>query len=173
MTTNGGPGVAELAHRAVTGLTARRLTLAVAESLTGGLVMAALTEVPGASAVLRGGPVVYATDTKATALDVDAGLLADRGPVDPDVAEAMARSVRTRWAADLGLATTGVAGPDPQAGHPVGEVFVALADEAGSTVLRLDLGDAGGRAAIRELTVERALSALLARWGLGGEVFVG
>ena len=173
MTPSSSPGTTELARRAVAELTARQLTLAVAESLTGGLVMAALTEVPGASVVLRGGSVVYATDTKATALDVDAGLLADRGPVDPDVADAMARSVRTRWGADLGLATTGVAGPDPQAGHPVGEVYVALADEAGSTVLRLDLGDSGGRATVRERTVERALSALLAREGLGGEASVG
>jgi nicotinamide-nucleotide amidase len=157
----------------VTTLTSRRLTLAVAESLTGGLVMATLTEVPGASVVLRGGPVVYATDTKAVALDVEPELLADRGPVDPDVAEAMARSVRNRWAADLGLATTGVAGPDPQAGHPVGEVYVAIADQAGSTVLRLDLGAAKGRKAIREMTVERALTALLARLSLGREASVG
>ena len=164
---------AELARRAVAALASRNLTLAVAESLTGGLVMAALTEVPGASAVLRGGPVVYATDTKAAALDVDPELLADRGPVDPDVAEAMARSVRNRWGADLGLATTGVAGPEPQAGHPVGEVYVALADELGATVVGLDLAAAGGRAAIREKTVEQALATLLARWGLGGEASVG
>jgi nicotinamide-nucleotide amidase len=157
----------------VTALASGHLTLAVAESLTGGLVMAALTEVPGASAVLRGGPVVYATDTKAVALDVDAELLAERGPVDHDVAEAMARSVRHRWAADLGLATTGVAGPEPQAGHRVGEVYIALADEAGSTVVALDLGAAGGRAIIRELTVESALTALLARLGLAGEASVG
>lgn len=166
-------GTTGLAHRAVAALTSRHLTLAVAESLTGGLVMAALTEVPGASAVLRGGPVVYATDTKAVALDVDRDLLQARGPVDADVAEAMARSVRHRWAADLGLATTGVAGPDPQAGHPVGEVYVALADQTGSTVVRLDLGAAGGRATIREMTVEQALTALLARLGLAGEASVG
>ena len=165
--------IAGLAERAVAALASRHLTLAVAESLTGGLVMAALTEVPGASAVLRGGPVVYATDTKAAALDVDPELLAERGPVDPDVAGAMARSVQRRWGADLGLATTGVAGPEPQAGHPVGEVYVALADEVGATVVGLDLAAAGGRAAIREKTVEQALATLLTRWGLGGEASVG
>ena len=173
MTASGGDDTVELARRAVAALTSRHLTLAVAESLTGGLVMATLTEVPGASAVLRGGPVVYATDTKTVALDVDPELIAERGPVDPDVAEAMARSVRIRWAASLGLATTGVAGPDPQDGHPVGEVYVALADGAGSVVVRLDLGAAGGRATIRELTVERALTTLLARLGIGGEASVG
>ena len=82
-------------------------TLAVAESLTGGMVMAALTEVPGVSDVLRGGSVVYATDTKTSQLGVDDRLLASRGPVDPDVALAMAQGVRERWTADLGLATTG------------------------------------------------------------------
>ncbi|MFL6178584.1 MAG: CinA family protein, partial [Actinomycetes bacterium] len=77
-------------------------TLAVAESLTGGMVMAALTAVPGASAVLRGGSVVYATDTKTSQLGVDDRLLEARGPVDPDVALAMAHGVRERWTADLG-----------------------------------------------------------------------
>ncbi|HVQ18891.1 MAG TPA: nicotinamide-nucleotide amidohydrolase family protein, partial [Actinomycetes bacterium] len=94
----------------------RNLTVAVAESVTGGLLMGALTAVPGASDVLRGGVVVYATDTKASQLGVDPDVLETNGPVDAEVATAMARAVRGRWAADIGVATTGVAGPDPQAG---------------------------------------------------------
>jgi nicotinamide-nucleotide amidase len=123
--------------------------------------------------VLRGGPVVYATDTKAAALDVDPELLAGRGPVDPDVATAMATSVRQRWHADMGLATTGVAGPDPQAGHPVGEVYVAVSDSGGSAVHRLDLAAGQDRSSIRSQTVNAALAALLERLGLAREASVG
>ena len=77
--------------------------------------------------MLRGGVVAYATDLKAALLDVDPALLDAAGPVHPDVAAQMARGVRSRLGADLGLATTGVAGPDPQDGHPPGEVHVAVA----------------------------------------------
>ena len=157
----------------VAAMSERGLTLAVAESLTGGLVMAALTEVPGASAVLRGGPVVYATDTKSSALHVDADLLTARGPVDPEVAAAMSSSVRQLWLADVGLATTGVAGPDPQAGRPVGEVYVAVSDSVGSVVHRLDLAAEGDRGSIRHKTVGLALAAVLEYLGLAGEASVG
>lgn len=151
----------ERASELIAALAERGVTVAVAESLTGGLVLAALTAVPGASAVVRGGAVVYATDTKHTMLGVDATLLGSHGPVDSDVAGAMAAGVRVRWAADVGLATTGVAGPEPQAGRPVGEVFVAL-DAAGSgQVRRLSL--TGGRAEIRAHAAEAALS-LLEAW---------
>ncbi len=151
----------------------RGLTLAVAESLTGGLVMAALTEVPGASAMLRGGPVVYATDTKSTALGVDAELLATHGPVDADVAAAMASSVRKLWHADVGLATTGVAGPDPQAGRQIGEVYVAVAGAQETVVHRLDLGPAGDRKWIRGETVRLSMEAVLEHLGLAREASVG
>lgn len=160
----------QLAARLVPALRQRRLTLAVAESLTGGLVMAALTDVPGASAVLRGGPVVYATDTKAAELGVDADLLASRGPVDPEVAAAMAAGVRVRWHADLGLATTGVAGPDRQAGHPVGEVYVGVADARDSISSSYSLGDMGDRASVRQRAVEHALNALAAHIGIAGVI---
>lgn len=158
------PGVdptAELASELIAALAAQGVTVAVAESLTGGLVLAALTAVPGASAVVRGGPVVYATDTKHTMLGVDATLLGTHGPVDSEVAEAMAVGVRVRWAADVGLATTGVAGPEPQAGRPVGEVFVALDAPGSRQVRRLRL--TGGRAQIRAHAAEAAL-ALLGAW---------
>jgi nicotinamide-nucleotide amidase len=142
-----------------------RRTVAVAESLTGGLLMATLTDVPGVSAVLRGGAVVYATDTKASMLDVDDGLLAAKGPVSGEVALAMAVGVRARWGADFGVATTGVAGPDPQDGHLAGEVYVAVSDADGSVVERLHLSGAGGRRQIRAEATEAALGLLAQRVG--------
>ncbi len=150
----------------------RKLTVAVAESVTGGLLMGALTAVPGASEVLRGGVVVYATDTKASQLGVDPDLLEANGPVDAEVATAMALAVRGRWASDIGVATTGVAGPDPQAGHEVGEVYVAVVDGAGDHVERLNLQPSTGsadseqvRSQIRQDTVDAALGQIRARLG--------
>ncbi|MDC7121260.1 CinA family protein [Cellulomonas fimi] len=131
---------------------ARGWTLAVAESLTGGLVCATLVEVPGASAVLRGGVVAYATDLKGALLGVDATLLAERGAVDPDVAAAMATGVRARLGADVGLATTGVAGPTPQDGKAPGTVHVAVATPAGVTVRSVHLD--GDRPAVRAAAVD-------------------
>lgn len=139
----------------------RRLTIAVAESLTGGLLVAELVSVPGASAVVRGGVVAYATPVKHTLLGVDAALLAERGAVDPEVARQMAVGARKRLAMDgvpaaIGLATTGVAGPDPQDGHPVGEVWLGLAVGDEVRAKGLELG--GDRAAIRAATVSESLS---------------
>ncbi|QCB93939.1 CinA family protein [Cellulomonas shaoxiangyii] len=141
-------------------LAARGWTLAVAESLTGGQVTATLVDVPGASAVLRGGVVAYATDLKASVLGVEAALLAARGPVDAGVARAMADGVRARLAADVGLATTGVAGPGAQDGHPPGTVHVAVGTPAGTVARSLRIGGdraavrAGATAAVLELAVE-------------------
>jgi nicotinamide-nucleotide amidase len=133
-------------------------TLAVAESLTGGLLAATIVDVPGASKVFRGGLVVYATDLKGSLAGVPADLLAARGPVDPEVALALARGARERCAADWGLATTGVAGPDPQDGHPVGQVYVGIAGPLDGDVRRLTL--LGDRAAIRRGCVTAALALL-------------
>jgi len=140
-------------------LRSRRATLASAESLTGGLVAGALTDVAGSSQTFRGGVVSYATDLKASLLGVDAALLRRRGAVHPEVAAAMARGVRERLGATYGVATTGVAGPDPQDGRPPGEVHVALAGpEAGRFgVAVASLALAGDRAAVRAETVRRAL----------------
>jgi nicotinamide-nucleotide amidase len=126
----------------------RGWTLAVAESLTGGAVTSAVVSVPGASAVLRGGVVAYATDLKAALLGVDRALLERVGAVDPEVAAQMAQGVRQRLGADVGLATTGVAGPEGQDGHPPGEVHVAVAtpDAVQVRSLRLD----GDRSAVRD-----------------------
>jgi nicotinamide-nucleotide amidase len=136
-----------VAPQLVRALAERGWTVAVAESLTGGMVAAAIVDVPGASRVLRGGVVAYATDLKATLLGVDAALLTEHGAVDPRVAEQMAQGVRRRLGADVGLATTGVAGPGDQGGHPSGEVHVAVATPAGVRVESLRLG--GDRAAVR------------------------
>jgi len=100
-------------HDVVSELVSRGQTLAVAESLTGGLLAATLVEVPGVSKVFRGGLVVYATDLKATLAGVDQTLLAERGPVDPDVARELAAGAARVCGADWGLSTTGVAGPEP------------------------------------------------------------
>ena len=124
-------------------LAARRETLAVAESLTGGALAAAVVEVPGASAVLRGGVVAYATDLKHALLGVDAGLLAAEGAVHPEVARQMADGVRERLGATWGVATTGVAGPDPQDGVQPGTVYVAITGPGPERVERLLLP--GGR----------------------------
>lgn len=113
--------------RLVTDLVQRRLTVATAESLTGGLLAALLTEVPGSSAVLRGGLIVYATELKHRLAGVDAALLAERGPVDPQVAVELARGARQACTAEVGVGLTGVAGPDPQDGVAVGTWFCAVA----------------------------------------------
>jgi nicotinamide-nucleotide amidase len=154
------PSAHELAVRVIEELTRLGMTIAVAESLTGGLVVAELVSVPGASAVVRGGVVAYATELKSRLLGVDAQLLAERSPIDPEVARQMAEGVRVRLGsdgrpADIGLATTGVAGPDSQDGHPVGEVWLGLATEGGAEARGLTLG--GDRASIRTATVSESL----------------
>jgi nicotinamide-nucleotide amidase len=137
----------------------RGWTIAAAESLTGGLVVSALVDVPGASASLRGGVVAYATDVKRDVLGVDAALLAREGAVDPVVATRMAEGVRRLLGADVGVATTGVAGPEPQDGKPVGTVCIAVSTPvAGSSGTRMLTGD---RAAIRAAAVRAALEDLL------------
>ncbi|MDX3095108.1 CinA family protein [Streptomyces sp. ME01-24h] len=139
-------------------LEARQESLAVAESLTGGLVAAELTSVPGASRSFRGSVTAYATELKRDVLAVDGALLAERGAVDPDVARGMAEGVRRVLRADWGLATTGVAGPDPQDGQPVGTVYVAVAGPPGVCCERLRLN--GDRAEIRATTVNAVLTLL-------------
>lgn len=152
----------ELATRVVHLLTASGLTVAVAESLTGGLVCAALTDVPGASRCLRGGVVAYATDLKAALLGVDPELLTREGAVHPDVARAMALGVATALGADVGVATTGVAGPDPQDGRPPGTVHVAVSGPSGVVVESLSPGPwTGDRASVRAHACTVALALLL------------
>lgn len=151
--------------------------LAVAESLTGGMVAAALVAVPGASRVFSGAVVAYDTALKHALLGVDRELLAARGPVDPEVAKQMARGVRHACAvaradvdvpgqfaqdADIGVATTGVAGPDPdpQTGQAPGTVWIGVSTADGEVAIELRLH--GNRQQIREGAVRAALQALQA-----------
>lgn len=144
-------------------LTASGQTVAVAESLTGGLVAAALTDIAGASVVIRGGVIAYATDIKARVLGVDEALLALAGSVDAEVAEQMASGVRSLMGATYGLATTGVAGPDPADGKPVGTVYVAVVGPGSSRVKALGLS--GDRAGIRAQSVLAVLALLAEEMG--------
>ncbi|MGK4580896.1 CinA family protein [Kitasatospora sp. HPMI-4] len=147
-----------LAERVHAALRGRGATLAVAESLTGGLLAAALVDVPGASRTFRGSVTAYATDLKASVLGVDEGLLAVHGPVHPVVARQMADGVRRLLGATYGLATTGVAGPDPQDGQEVGTVHLALAGPEGTFVVSPRLS--GTRDTIRADAVAAALELL-------------
>jgi nicotinamide-nucleotide amidase len=158
-----------LAERIVAELTRRGERVAVAESLTGGLLASAFVDVPGASAVFGGGVVAYSTVFKAHLLGVDQALLDERGAVDPEVARQMASGVREGvphrdFVVDYALATTGVAGPDPQDGQAPGTVWIGYADAAGATAELVRL--AGGRDAIRHAAVDAALALLARRLGI-------
>jgi nicotinamide-nucleotide amidase len=131
-----GVGEETLAGCVVAGLAARGQTLAAAESCTGGLLCGAITAVPGASAVLREGVVTYSNEAKIARLGVDAALIEEHGVVSEAVAEAMAKGVREASGADLGVAITGIAGPDGGTpDKPVGTVVFALAHADGCRVL--------------------------------------
>lgn len=158
------PAGPDLAAMIIGLLGQRQQTVAVAESLTGGLLGAAITAVPGASVVFRGGVIAYATELKAALLGVPATLLAVRGAVDPDVAGAMAEGVRERLNATVGVATTGVAGPDPAEGKPPGTVHIAV--RAGGSTVAETLALAGSREDIRRQTVARCLRLV---WTVAGE----
>jgi nicotinamide-nucleotide amidase len=156
-----GPDARELATEILRLLTASGMTVAAAESLTGGLVAAALTDVPGSSVAFRGGVVAYAPELKASILGVDTKMLAQHGPVYAPVAAAMADGVRKLLDATVGVATTGVAGPGPADGWPAGTVHIAvsLADDTVVRTMALN----GNRDEVRRLTVERVLGLLLGR----------
>lgn len=157
------PAPTDATAQLIAELTRRGLTIAVAESLTGGGLTAELIRIPGASVVVNGGVVAYQTALKHTLLDVDRALLDEHGPVHPEVAAQMAAGVRTRLAvdgrpADIGVATTGVAGPDAQGGQEPGTVFLGLARHGESWSIPLAL--TGDRAAIRAASVARAVEAV-------------
>jgi nicotinamide-nucleotide amidase len=148
----------------ISALNRRGWTLGIAESLTGGALCAAVVSVSGASTVLLGGVVAYATPVKSSVLGVDAALLAARGPVHPQVALEMADGVRrvvgaNGAAAHVGVSTTGVAGPDSPDGQPVGTVHIGIVTPQGSWAQALHLH--GDRDSIRAQTVTAALRSLL------------
>lgn len=146
-----GSGCARVAAELLQIASGRAVTVAVAESLTGGQVSSTLAGVPGASRVLVGAVVAYATRIKEQVLGVDAVQLERTGPVDRDVALQMARGVRRLLGADLGLATTGVAGPGSAYGHPEGTVHIAVAASWGEKHRELHLS--GGRSRVRHRSV--------------------
>ncbi|MET9548546.1 CinA family protein [Streptomyces sp. NPDC006627] len=156
MTSPGLSAVAVSASRLLRLLAARGETLAVAESLTGGLVAAEITAAPGASVVFRGSVTAYATDLKRDVLGVEGTLLDERGAVDPEVARQMAVGVRKALGADWGIATTGVAGPDSQDGKSVGTVFVAVAGPGLDGMRGYAGGGAEGKVAALRLNGDRS-----------------
>ena len=134
------------------------LTVATSESLTGGLVGAVITSVPGASAVYLGGAVVYATPMKVTLSGASPETLATEGVISQATAHELAAGIRERTGADWAVATTGAAGPDPQEGHAPGEVWIGLAGPDG---VRAQFHRfAGDRAAVREQAVSAAIAFL-------------
>lgn len=149
-----------LAAEVVAALNAAGASIAVAESLTGGRLCAALVDVPGASDVVLGGIVAYTAEAKTRVLGVDPVLLENVGTVDPSTAAAMALNVRRQFDSTYALATTGVAGPVPSEGKAVGTVYIALASANDIDVRRLTLD--GDRDSIRNDTVLQCLSLLLA-----------
>ncbi len=155
----GSGGAAAIAAEALRLLAESDQTVAVAESLTGGMVAAELTAVPGASRSFRGSVTAYATELKHRVLGVDAGLLAAEGAVNAQVAGEMAAGVRRVLGASWGIATTGVAGPKPQDGRPVGTVFVAVAGPEGEKTVPLSLN--GSREEIRRESARTVLELLL------------
>ena len=141
-------------------LATRGETLATAESLTGGLIGSLITEVAGASANYVGGAITYSTALKATLAGVSDAVLQAEGPVAEITARAMAAGIADRCHADWGLAVTGVAGPESQDGHPVGEVHLAVACRVTGEVQHRRLDLAGDRGTIRSQTAHSALQLL-------------
>ena len=138
------------------------LTVGCAESLTGGLVAADIVSIPGASAVFRGSIVAYDSMLKNDLLGVDASTLASTGAVTAEVASAMAEGARARLGVDVAVATTGVAGPepDPVSGEAPGAVFIAVAGGGLGTLVR-EMSLEGDRDEIRQRATRAALQALL------------
>lgn len=150
-----------IATRAVALLRDRGLTVATAESCTGGMIAAAITDVAGASRVFGTGVVCYSCDCKKKLLGVSAATLEKEGAVCAATAAQMAEGVRRAGDAAIGVSVTGEAGPVAAENHPVGTVFIALADEDG-TVTEEHHFD-GDRAAIRRQAAEAVLSLLIRR----------
>ena len=155
----------ELAQAVIAALKERQMTVAACESLTGGLICATLVDVPGASAVVRGGFVTYQTDTKTLLAGVPAELIAGHGVVSAEVARAMAAGTRIRLGVDVAVSATGMASPGGPEDPPAGTVFVGLASANGVKAIPLQLE--GDRQEVRRRTVEQALLAVLAQVGQG------
>lgn len=153
-------------------LESKNLKLALAESLTGGLLCSELISNPGASNVVLGSIVAYQSGLKSGSLGVSSELLAEVGAVDPEVALKMAEGVRSRFSLQLllstdqvlGVSTTGVAGPDEQDGKPVGLVYIAISGAKGEKVWEESFS--GSRQEIRNLTVSKVFERIAEYLGL-------
>ena len=142
-------------------LAAANKTLVTAESCTGGLIAATLTDIPGASAAFYGGYITYANAAKSRMIDVQARLIRDYGAVSNQVARAMADGARNTAHADFAVAVTGIAGPDGGTEKkPVGLVYIAVSSELATVVIEHRFGDLG-REAIRRATVAAAFDLVL------------
>jgi nicotinamide-nucleotide amidase len=148
-----------LSQQAVSKALEMRRTVATAESLTAGMVSAVLADTPGASGMLQGGVVAYQNSVKENVLKVSRELLADVGSVDGGVAAAMAAGARTALGADIGISTTGVAGPEAHDGKPVGTVYIGIATGTGTNSFGYSF--TGSRADIRGQACGAALERLL------------
>ena len=158
------PALLELAERLQRACLARCLTVATAESCTGGLVAATLTEVAGSSGYVLGGVVSYSDESKVALLGVPAALIRAHGAVSAEAAAAMASGARARFGASLAVSLTGIAGPGGGSDtKPVGLTFIGLADASGTEVRQATW--VGDRAANRRASVEAALSWLIERVG--------
>lgn len=139
-------------------LKARNLTVATAESCTGGLLVSRLTDVAGSSAYVKGGVVAYCNEIKRDVLHVKAETLKEFGAVSRQTAEQMAMNVRNIFGADIGLSTTGVAGPLPSEDKPVGLVYIAVIGETFSEIKECHFS--GTRSEIKAQTVETVFNLL-------------
>ena len=166
-----GTGEDTLERVVLEGMKARGLTLGTAESCTGGLITKRLTDLPGSSAVFRGGVVSYTNEVKAQVLGVPRQLLEEQGAVCADVARAMAQGARRVLGCDAAVSATGVAGPDSdERGNPVGLVYVALAAPEGCWVRKLSLAGASDRRdRVRIMAANHALD-MVRRWLAGLEI---
>jgi nicotinamide-nucleotide amidase len=153
--------VQELASSLIKKLQEKNLTIAVAESLTGGLVAASLTEIPGASKVFKGSITAYADEIKQNVLNVNKETILKFTSISEQVALEMAINVRTIMKSDIGISTTGVAGPEKSAGFAPGLVFVAISIGDHNMCQKLEI--TGDRSKIRNQTVHEILQLTLSR----------
>lgn len=165
------PSAESLAPKIVEVARAQGWTLGVAESLTGGLVAAALISVPGASAVVRGGVVAYAPDLKCSILKVPELVIDQHGTVSRQCAEAMSQGACEVLGATFALSTTGVAGPEPSEGQPPGTVHLAVCarvEGREEATVHQALHTHGSRSTVRAHATQAGLSLLLATLGQHG-----
>jgi nicotinamide-nucleotide amidase len=153
--------VNDLAYEIIQKLGQRHLTISVAESLTGGLVAASLTQIPGASAVFKGGIIAYRDEIKQKVLKVDSALITKFTSISEPVAQSMATNIREIMNTDIGIATTGVAGPDKSDGFAPGIVFVAISIGDHKICQKLEL--VGDRTQIRDQSVNEIFKLTLSQ----------